>query len=68
LLNIVFETDFQDRANLHGDCVGGISIQYNVYRNEEYYVNLIDVSRNVDEDYIIELAKACNMIIIHTKK
>jgi hypothetical protein len=53
--------------NLHGDCIGGISIQYNIYHNEEYYVNLIDVSRNVGEDFIIELIKVCNMIIIHTK-
>ena len=68
LLNITFETDFQDKANLHRVCEGGISIQYNIYQNDEYYVNLIDISKKIEENLILQLAKASNLAVIHIKK
>lgn len=68
LLNIFFETDFQDKTKIHSSCVGGISIQYNIYRNDEYFVNLIDVSSQVNKTTILELANASNLLIIHTRE
>ena len=47
LLNITFESDLQDKANLHRVCEGGISIQYNIYQSDEYFVNLIDISNKI---------------------
>lgn len=52
---------------MHKDCQGGIQIEYNVYKSDEYSVNLIDVSNNVEEQTKVELAKASNLIIIHYK-
>lgn len=67
LLNILFETGFTNRDSIHKDCRGGIQIQYNIYQSDEYLVNLIDISNDVEEISKVELAQACNLVIIHYK-
>jgi hypothetical protein len=34
---------------MHKSCQGGIEIQYNIYKSDEYSVNLIDVSNEIED-------------------
>ena len=43
-------------------------MQYNIYNNSELTVNLIDISNDTKEDLKLKLAKASNLIIIHSEK
>jgi hypothetical protein len=65
-LNQIFSTDFPDRNQTHANYRGGALIQYNIYRNDEYYINLIDISNDVPESDVIQLVESCNLMIIHT--
>lgn len=63
----MFETGFTNRNSVHKDCQGGIQIQYNIFQSDEYYVNLIDISNDIDQEMKIEIAQASNLAIIHYK-
>lgn len=65
-LNRIFGTDFEISNKRHPICNNAVYIQYNVYRNDNLMVDLVDVSsESLTEEEKIQLANASNFLIVH---
>lgn len=65
-LNRIFGTDFEVASKRHPVCHNSVYIQYNVYRNDNLLLDLIDVSNDsIKQEEKAELCKASNLVIVH---
>lgn len=66
LLNRMFGTDFETNSKRHPICNNSVYIQYNVYRNDNLLVDLIDISnQSLLTGQKAELCRAANLLIVH---
>ena len=65
LLNTIFFTEFNLQQNRHPICSKTAEISIDIYRNQKYKIDLIDIQAGNEQAQIFKILSKCNLLIFN---